>query len=92
MLNMASAGTGGATHVAGELFQMMTGIKMLHVPYRGSPPAIADVLAGREQVMFDNVAASIALIRAGKLRALAVSSKDQCAARRAADRRLSAGL
>ena len=72
---MASAGTGGATHVAGELFQMMTGIKMLHVPYRGSPPAIADVLAGREQVMFDNVAASIALIRAGKLRALAVSSK-----------------
>ena len=74
-LNMASAGTGGATHVAGELFQMMTGIKMLHVPYRGSPPAIADVLAGREQVMFDNVAASIALIRAGKLRALAVSSK-----------------
>ena len=74
-LNMASAGTGDATHVAGELFQMMTGIKMLHVPYRGSPPAIADVLAGREQVMFDNVAASIALIRAGKLRALAVSSK-----------------
>jgi tripartite-type tricarboxylate transporter receptor subunit TctC len=73
-LNMASAGTGGATHVAGELFQMMTGIKMLHVPYRGSPPAFADVIAGREQVMFDNVAASIALIRAGKLRALAVSS------------------
>lgn len=74
-LNMASAGTGGATHVAGELFQMMTGIKMLHVPYRGSPPAIADLLAGREQVMFDNIAASIALIRAGKLRPLAVSSK-----------------
>ena len=74
-LIMASAGTGGATHVAGELCQMMAGIKMLHVPYRGSPPAIADVLAGREQVMFDNIAASIALIRAGKLRALAVSSK-----------------
>jgi tripartite-type tricarboxylate transporter receptor subunit TctC len=73
-LNMASAGTGGATHVAGELFQMLAGIKMLHVPYRGSPPAIADVLAGREQVMFDNVAASIGFIRAGKLRALAVSS------------------
>ena len=74
-LNMASAGTGGATHVAGELFQMLAGIKMLHVPYRGSPPAFSDLLAGREQVMFDNVAASIALIRAGKLRALAVSSR-----------------
>jgi tripartite-type tricarboxylate transporter receptor subunit TctC len=73
-LNMASAGTGGATHVSGELFQMMAGIKMLHVPYRGSPPALSDLLAGRVQVMFDNVAASIALIRSGKLRALAVSS------------------
>jgi tripartite-type tricarboxylate transporter receptor subunit TctC len=74
-LNMGSAGTGGATHVSGELFQMMAGIKMLHVPYRGSPPALADLLAGRVQVMFDNVAASIALIRSGKLRALAVSSR-----------------
>jgi tripartite-type tricarboxylate transporter receptor subunit TctC len=74
-LNMGSAGTGGATHVAGELFQMMAGIKMLHVPYRGSPPALADLLAGRVQVMFDNVAASIALIRSGKLRPLAVSSR-----------------
>lgn len=73
-LNMGSAGTGGATHVAGELFQMMAGIKMLHVPYRGSPPALADLIAGRVQVMFDNVASSIALIRAGKLRPLAVSS------------------
>jgi tripartite-type tricarboxylate transporter receptor subunit TctC len=74
-LNMASAGTGGATHVSGELFQMMAGIKMLHVPYRGSPPALSDLLAGRVQVMFDNVAASIALIRSGKLRPLAVSSR-----------------
>jgi tripartite-type tricarboxylate transporter receptor subunit TctC len=74
---MASAGTGGATHVAGELFQMLTGIKMLHVPYRGSPPALSDLLAGRTQVMFDNVAASIALIRDGKLRALAVSSRTE---------------
>jgi tripartite-type tricarboxylate transporter receptor subunit TctC len=74
-LNMGSAGTGGATHVAGELFQMMAGIKMLHVPYRGSPPALADLVAGRVQVMFDNVASSIALIRAGKLRPLAVSSR-----------------
>jgi Tripartite tricarboxylate transporter family receptor len=72
---MGSAGTGGATHVSGELFQMMAGIKMLHVPYRGSPPALSDLLAGRVQVMFDNVAASIALIRGGKLRPLAVSSR-----------------
>jgi tripartite-type tricarboxylate transporter receptor subunit TctC len=74
-LAMGSAGTGGATHVAGELFQMMTGIKMIHVPYRGSPPALADLLAGRVQVMFDNVASSIALLRDGKLRPLAVSSR-----------------
>jgi tripartite-type tricarboxylate transporter receptor subunit TctC len=73
MINMGSAGTGGATHVAGELFQMMTGTKLIHVPYRGSPPALSDLLAGRVQVMFDNIAASIALIRDGKLRPLAVS-------------------
>jgi tripartite-type tricarboxylate transporter receptor subunit TctC len=60
--------------VAGELFQMMTGIKLVHVPYRGSPPALSDLLGGRIQVMFDNIAASISLIRDGKLRPLAVSS------------------
>jgi tripartite-type tricarboxylate transporter receptor subunit TctC len=76
-INMGSAGTGGATHVAGELFQMMTGTKFTHVPYRGSPPALSDLLAGRIEVMFDNVAASIALIRAGKLRPLAVSSRTE---------------
>jgi tripartite-type tricarboxylate transporter receptor subunit TctC len=74
-ITMASAGAGGATHVSGELFQLMTGIKMLHVPYRGSPPALTDLMAGREQVMFDNLASSIALIRAGKLRALGLTSK-----------------
>jgi tripartite-type tricarboxylate transporter receptor subunit TctC len=73
-IDMASAGTGGATHVGGELFQMLTAIAMIHVPYRGSPPALSDLLAGRVQVMFDNMASSIALIRAGKLRALGVSS------------------
>jgi len=73
-LNMASTGVGGATHVGGELFQMMAQIKMTHVPYRGSPPAQADLLGGRVDVMFDNIAAAIGLIRAGKLRALAVSS------------------
>jgi tripartite-type tricarboxylate transporter receptor subunit TctC len=76
-INMGSAGTGGATHVAGELFQMMTGTKFTHVPYRGSPPALSDLLAGRIQVMFDNVAASIAFIRDGKLRPLAISSRTE---------------
>jgi tripartite-type tricarboxylate transporter receptor subunit TctC len=75
VINMGSAGTGGATHVAGELFQMMTGTKLVHVPYRGSPPSLSDLLGGRIQVMFDNIAASISLIREGKLRPLAVSSK-----------------
>ncbi len=74
-LNMGSTGVGGATHVGGELFQMMAGIKLVHVPYRGSPPAQSDLLAGRIDVMFDNIAAAIGLIRAGKLRPLAVSSQ-----------------
>jgi tripartite-type tricarboxylate transporter receptor subunit TctC len=73
-LNMGSTGVGGATHVGGELFQMMANIKMTHVPYRGSPPAQADLIGGRIDVMFDNIAAAIGLIRAGKLRAIAVSS------------------
>ena len=72
---MGSAGTGGSTHVAGELFQMLTGTKFTHVPYHGSPPALDDLLAGRLQVMFDNLTSSLAFIRAGKLRALAVSSR-----------------
>jgi tripartite-type tricarboxylate transporter receptor subunit TctC len=72
-ISMGSAGTGGATHVAGELFQMMTGTKFVHVPYRGSPPALSDLLGGRIEVMFDNIAASIGLIHEGKLRPLAVS-------------------
>jgi tripartite-type tricarboxylate transporter receptor subunit TctC len=72
---MGSAGAGGSTHVAGELFQMLTGTKFTHVPYHGSPPALDDLLAGRLQVMFDNLTSSLAFIRAGKLRALAVSSR-----------------
>jgi tripartite-type tricarboxylate transporter receptor subunit TctC len=74
-INMASAGTGGGTHVAGELFKMMAGIDMLHVPYHGSPPALSDLLAGQVQVMFDNMASSIELIRAGRLRPLAVTTQ-----------------
>jgi len=74
-LNMASAGIGNSTHVAGELFKMMTGINLSHVPYRGSAPALTDLLGGQVQVMFDLVASSIAPIKAGKLRALAVTTK-----------------
>jgi tripartite-type tricarboxylate transporter receptor subunit TctC len=74
-VNMGTAGTGGSTHVGGELFQMMTGTKLTHVPYRGSPPAIADLMGGQIQVMFDNLTASLPLIRAGKLRPLAVSMR-----------------
>jgi tripartite-type tricarboxylate transporter receptor subunit TctC len=73
-INMASSGNGTVTHVAGELFNMLTGVRMVHVPYRGSAPALADLLGGQVQVMFDNVPSSIEFIRAGKLRALAVTT------------------
>jgi tripartite-type tricarboxylate transporter receptor subunit TctC len=61
-------------HVSGELFKMMTGINMVHVPYRGAGPALIDLIAGQGQVMFDNLPSSIEHIRAGKLRALAVTT------------------
>ena len=73
-VSMASGGVGSAQHVYGELFRMMTGVDMLHVPYRGGGPALTDLLAGQVQVMFDTLATSIEHIRAGKLRALAVTS------------------
>jgi tripartite-type tricarboxylate transporter receptor subunit TctC len=73
-INMASGGNGTSQHVAGELFKMMTGVNMVHVPYRGAAPAVADMLAGQVQVMFDPIATSIEHIRAGRLRALAVTS------------------
>ena len=73
-INKASAGNGGPHHVAGELFMMMTGVRMVHVPYRGSTPGLADLLGGQVQVMFDVVASSLPHIRAGKLRALAVTA------------------
>jgi hypothetical protein len=72
-LNMASAGTGTATHLTGELFKMMTGLNILHVPYRGAGPALIDMIGGQVQLMFDTVPGSIEHIRAGRLRALAVS-------------------
>ncbi|MGP0093679.1 MAG: tripartite tricarboxylate transporter substrate binding protein [Xanthobacteraceae bacterium] len=73
-INMASAGNGTSVHLSGELFMAMTGVKLTHVPYRGSAPAITDMLAGQTQVMFDNLPASIEHIRAGALRALAVTT------------------
>jgi tripartite-type tricarboxylate transporter receptor subunit TctC len=73
-INMASAGSGSTHHVAGELFKMMTAVEMVHVPYRGSPPALADLLAGQVQVMFDATPSSLPHIRAGKLRPLAVTT------------------
>ena len=73
-ISMASAGIGGSIHMAGELFGMMTGTNMVHVPYRGSAPAITDSIGGQVQIMFDGTISSIEHIRAGKLRALAVTT------------------
>ncbi len=73
-INMASAGNGTTTQMAGELFKMMAGVNLTHVPYRGSPQAITDLLGGQVQVMFDVMASSIEHIKAGKLRALAVTT------------------
>jgi tripartite-type tricarboxylate transporter receptor subunit TctC len=72
-LNMASSGAGSTIHMSGELFKMITGINMTHVPYRGSAPALTDMISGQVQVMFDNIPTSIEHIRAGKLRPLAVT-------------------
>jgi tripartite-type tricarboxylate transporter receptor subunit TctC len=71
---MASGGSGSASHVGGELFKMMTGVDMIHVPYRGGAPALTDLIGGQVQVMFSPLPESIAAIRAGKVRAL-----DRCA-------------
>jgi tripartite-type tricarboxylate transporter receptor subunit TctC len=73
-INMASAGNGSVQHVSGELFKMMTGVDMLHVPYRGGAPALTDLIGGQVQIMFDAMTSSIEYIRAGKLRALAVTT------------------
>ncbi len=73
-VNMASAGNGTPPHVAGELFKMMAGVDILHVPYRGGGPALVDLLGGQVQMMFGVLASSIEYLRAGKLRPLAVST------------------
>jgi tripartite-type tricarboxylate transporter receptor subunit TctC len=72
-INMASSGNGTAPHLAGELFKMMTGVTLVHVPYRGAGPALADLVGGQVQVMFGSIA-SIEYVRTGKLRALAVTT------------------
>jgi len=73
-INMASTGNGTSQHLSGELFKTMAGVDLLHVPYRGGPQAIADLLSGQVQVSFDPLPASIELIKSGKLRALAVTT------------------
>jgi tripartite-type tricarboxylate transporter receptor subunit TctC len=73
-INMASAGNGTSQHLSGELFKMSAGVNLLHVPYRGAPQALADLLSGHVQVSFDPLPASIEYIKSGKLRALAVTT------------------
>jgi tripartite-type tricarboxylate transporter receptor subunit TctC len=73
-INMASGGNGTSQHLSGELFKMMTSLSIVHVPYRGSAPALTDLIGGRVQVMFGEMPSSIEFIKAGKLRALAVTT------------------
>jgi tripartite-type tricarboxylate transporter receptor subunit TctC len=79
-LNFASSGSGTSIHLSGELFKTMTGVQMTHIPYKGSSPALADLIGGQVQLMFDNLPSSIGFIRAGKLRALAVTSATRSSA------------
>jgi tripartite-type tricarboxylate transporter receptor subunit TctC len=79
-VNLASSGSGTSIHMSGELFKMMTGLDMVHVPYRGSAPMLTDLLGGQVQVTFDNMPSSIEHIRAGRLRALAVTTSVRSAA------------
>jgi tripartite-type tricarboxylate transporter receptor subunit TctC len=76
-INMASSGNGTSVHVSGELFKMMAGVNLVHVPYRGAAPALTDMMGGQVQVMFDNLPSSIEYIKAGKLRALAVTTAER---------------
>lgn len=79
-LNVASSGNGTSIHMAAELFKMMAGVDILHVPYKGSAPAVTDLLGGQVQMMFDNLPVSLPHAKAGKLRALAVTSLTRSAA------------
>lgn len=79
-INFASSGSGTSIHLSGELFKAMAGVDMTHVPYRGSAPALADLISGQVQVMFDNLPSSLPQIKAGKLRAIAVTSAQRAPA------------
>ena len=74
-VNMASSGSGTSVHMSGEMFKMMTGCEMLHVPYKGAGPALTDLIGGQVHVLFDNLPSSIGHIKGGRLRALAVTSE-----------------
>ncbi|MBV7485755.1 tripartite tricarboxylate transporter substrate binding protein [Bordetella sp. BOR01] len=76
-VNMASTGNGTSTHLSGELFQAMTGTRMTHVPYKGSSPALTDVMSGSADLIFDNLPSSMGFLKAGKLRPLAVTSAER---------------
>ena len=76
-LNMASSGAGTSVHLSGELFKSMTGCQMVHVPYKGAGPALIDLMSGHVQVLFDNLPSSAPHIKAGKIRALAVTSQER---------------
>jgi len=79
-LNMASSGNGTSIHLTGELFKTMTGTYMVHLPYRGSAPALTDLLAGNTNVMFDNLPSALPHIKSGRLKALAVTSRERSSA------------
>ena len=79
-LNFASSGSGTSIHLSAELFKVMSGVSMQHVPYKGSAPALQDLVGGQVQLMFDNLPSSLAMIKAGKLRAIAVTSTARAAA------------
>ena len=79
-LSFASSGNGTSIHLSGEMFKQMTGVELVHVPYRGSAPAVNDLIAGQVDVMFDNLPSSIEQVRGGNLRAIAVTSAKRSAA------------
>jgi tripartite-type tricarboxylate transporter receptor subunit TctC len=79
-LNFASSGSGTSIHLSGELFKTMTGVSMQHVPYKGSAPALQDLMGGQVQLMFDNLPSSLPFIKSGKLRAIAVTTTSRAAA------------
>ena len=78
-LDFASGSTGSTGHLAGEMFKIMTGTYMVHIPYKGAPPAVADLMAGRVHLMFDNLASALPNVKAGKVRALAVTTRKRSA-------------